>query len=815
MLKNYFKIAFRNFWRHKLFTLINIIGLSIGISTALVIYLIADFDFSFDKFHSDGDRIYRVVTNFTYSGVPNYNGGVCGALPEAVKHEVTGLETSAPFYELDDFNVIVNDIKNLKRLNKQTNAAFADERYFNLFHYKWLAGSEGSSLNEPFKVVLTSSQAKKYFPAMSYEQMIGQEVIYEDTIKTTVTGVIEAFSENSDISFHDLISYATINSLSSLKMQLSGWGGTVSNMQLFVKILPHVSAPHVENQINGLLKKYYPTKSTNGAFSQSFHLQALGDIHFNSNYGALQGQTADKKTLYGLMIIGAFILFLGCINYINLTTAQSSQRAKEIGIRKTMGSTRGQLVFQYLSETFLLTIFAVIVAMALTPFIVKWWSGFIPKSINTNYLHHPGILVFLLLLTIAVSLLSGFYPSLVLSGYKPILVLKNQAYTGSKNNRNVLLRKSLTVTQFIIAQFFIVATIVVSKQIYYALHLDLGFRKDAIIYIYTPWKDQSQSHKQVLMDEIKSLPQVSMVSIGGDVPSSNGWNSQEVVYRDGKKEIKTNLQTKTGDENYIKVYNIKLLAGRNISTNDTASGVLINNKYALMLGFKKPDQALGKQIDFGKKKEIVGVIGDFHQGSLHLNVEPLAIYPDTKYNNGTIHIALKPKTPNGDEWKQGIEQINNFWKGVYPNEIFEYHFFDDSILKLYESEQRTSKLLKWATALSIFISCLGLLGLSLYTTNQRLKEISIRKILGASVLQIIGLLSFEFTLLILLAFLIVSPLSWWAMNIWMQSFAERTAISWWIFGLTGIIMLLAAVCTSGLQIVQAAITPPAKSLRSE
>ncbi|WP_428331290.1 FtsX-like permease family protein [Mucilaginibacter sp.] len=816
MIKNYFKIALRGFWRHKVFTLINIIGLSIGISAALVIYLIVHFDFTFDNFHPDKDRIYRVVTNYTFSGEANYNSGVTGPLPDAVKNEVTGLETSAPFFTQGEANVTVTQNKKPEKFKHNTGVVFAGPEFFGIIQYKWLAGSAKSSLNGPYQLVLTSAQGKKYFPSLSYDQMLGKQVIYEDTIKTTVTGIVQEFTENTDITFHDFISFETMKVNNDLKQQLTEWGGTTSNSQFFIKLLPKTTVKNIEGQLNALLKKHNPPKAENKGSTQDFHLQPLGDLHFNSKYGTFDTSPANKTTLYGLMVIALFLLLLGCINFINLTTAQAGQRSKEIGIRKTMGSTRGQLIFQYLSETFIITLFAVLIAVALTPLILKLFADFIPKGLTANFFHQPDLILFLFVLTVVVSLLSGFYPALVLSGYKPILVLKNQAYAGTSKTRNVWLRKSLTVTQFVIAQFFIMATVLVSKQIYFALHTDLGFKKDAIIYVYTPWKDRSQGHKQILLDKIRSLPQVALVSVGGDIPSSNGWNSQEITYKDGKKEIKTDLQTKTGDENYIKVYGIKLLAGRNITMADTASGMLINSNYAHILGFKDVKQAIGKMIDFGKKKQIVGVIADFHQASLHAAIKPLAIYPSAKFNNGTIHIALRPQTANdGGDWKKAIAAIGETWKQVYPDDDFDYHFFDETVAKFYNTEQHTSTLLTWATGLSIFISCLGLLGLAIYTTNQRTKEIGVRKVLGASVAQIVTLLSTELIWLILLAFVVVTPIAWYAMNKWMESFVDRTAISWWIFAISGAAMLLAAVFTSSFQTIRAAIANPVKSLRSE
>jgi putative ABC transport system permease protein len=824
MIQNYFKIALRGFWKHKLFTLINIIGLSIGISAALVIYLIVNFDFTFDKFHKDSDRIYRVASNFSFQGEKGYNGGVCGPLAGAIKSQVPGVEVTAPFFTLFQPNVFVPGKGNVPvRFKKQDNVVLAGTDFFKIFSYKWLAGQPENALNAPNQVVLTSEQAKKYFPAISYNQMIGKVVTY-DTIKTTVTGVVQTLTENSDFTFHDFISYSTgtlpANKGLSDQLQLDQWESTNSASQLFIKLSAKASSASIEKQLNDILKKASPPRNQEKGSTHGFDLQPLSDLHFNEKYGIFDfsTRTANKTTLYCLLGIAVFLLLLGCINFVNLTTAQATQRAKEIGIRKTMGSNRQQLVLQFLSETFFITLIAVIISIALTPVILTLFAAFIPPGIKANFLQ-TDLILFLLGLTIVVSLASGFYPAIMLSGYKPALVLKNQASSDSSKTRNAWLRKSLTVTQFIIAQFFIMATVLVSKQIYYALHKDLGFKKDAIIVINSPWKNRTPGKNQVFLNGLRSLPQVQMVSVGGAPPSSGNINSTLVVYKDGKKEIKTDVQLKCGDENYMKLYNIKVLAGRGLRRGDSSKAVVINKTYAKILGFRSLNNAIGKMLNNFNgvaNLQVVGVAADFYQASLHAPIKPIAIYMGTHtFQTGTFHIALKPETVGGGEWKTAITAIGKLWTELYPDDDFEYHFFDETIAKFYETEQHTSTLLTWATGLSIFISCLGLLGLAIYTTNQRTKEIGVRKVLGATVAQIVTLLSTELVLLIILAFAIVTPVAWWAMNKWMQGFADRTSISWWIFAASGAGMLLAAVFTSSFQTVKAAIANPVKSLRSE
>ena len=825
MIKNYFKIAFRGFWKHKIFTFINIIGLSIGISASLVIYLIVQYDFTFDKFHKDGDRIYRVVSNYSFQGNPSYSHGVCGPLPEAIKGEATGVELTAPLYTLNPDVTITGKNNEPKKFKGVDHITLADQNYFKIFRYKWLAGSSTNALDAPYHVVLTSEQAKLYFPSLSYDQMIGMIVTY-DTLKTTVTGIVQTIKENTDFSCHDFISFSSAVPKTALGngLQLDQWGSTTSASEVFIKLTPRTSAANVERQINDILKKKSPPTPDDlkRGSSRSFTVQPLKDIHFDQKYGTFDfSGPASETRLYLLLAVASFLFILVCINFINLTTAQAAQRAKEIGIRKAMGSSRIQLVVQFLSETFLITFIAVIISVCLTPLILKLFSDFIAPGVKADFIHQPGIFLFLFVLTLVVSVLSGFYPALMLSGYKPVLVLKNQAQSNSHKTRNAWMRKSLTVSQFVIAQFFIMATVLVSKQIYYALHKDLGFKKDAIVFIDSPWNHRKVTTNRVLANKLRALPGIEMISVGAAAPSSGSISTTLAVYKDGKKEVNTEVEQKYADENYIKLYKIKILAGRNIQASDSSTALAINDKYAKILGFRNPHDAVGKQLEkFNglKNVRIIGVIGDFYEHSLQSPIYPLAILASqasNTYQTGTFHIALKPETAVGGDWNKTIAAMGKIWRESYPDDDFNYQFYDKSIAQFYGQEQNTSTLLRWATGLSILISCLGLLGLAIYTTGQRTKEIGVRKVLGASVAQIVTLLSTELVLLILLAFVIVTPLAWLAMNKWMENYVDKTTISWWIFGASGAGMLLAAVVTSSFQTVKAAIVNPVKSLRSE
>jgi putative ABC transport system permease protein len=817
MLKNYMVIAVRTLLKRKVFTGINILGLAIGISASLVIYLLVNYHFSFDKFEQDRNRIYRVVSNFNFSGQLYHNSGVCDPMAAAVKRELTGLDAIIPFRTwrgTPKVSVFKEGRKDATVFKRQKNFVFADSNYFNLINYTWISGSPESSLSKPYNTVLTESYVSLYFPDLKVQQVVGKEIWLDDSIRATISGVVKDLRANSDFNFKAFMAYNTLENTSLKPQNWNHWSSTNGAQQLYVKLAVNTTAANTEKQLVQLYNKYY--KKEPGDNSKTWHtLQPLSDVHFNSDYGNYGAPMGHKPTLYGLLAIGVFLLLLGCINFINLTTAYTAQRSKEIGIRKTLGSSRKQLIIQFLSETFLLTITATLLSVMLTPLILKAFSGFIPAELQFNLLERPGIFLFLVLLVISVTILAGFYPAVILSGYKPVLVLKNQAYSNTGKTRTTWLRKSLTVSQFTIAQFFIMAAILVSKQISFSLNKDLGFKKEAIVYLQTNQYDTVKNRKSVLINKLKAIPEISMVSLSTNVPSTNSTWSGTIKFKDGKKEIETDVQQKYGDTNYIKLYHLNLIAGNNYEQSDTVKSILINETYARVLGFRDPQQALGNYLEWNDKKiPVTGVVADFHQGSLHEPIKPLVIgsWGDVAT---CINIALQPQQGGSSTWKNAFSKMETAWKEVYPGDDFSYTFFDKEIEKFYEGEQHISTLLKWTTALALFISCLGLLGLVIYTTTQRTKEIGVRKVLGATVTNIVTIISKEFMLLILLAFLIATPLGWLAMNKWLQNFEYRTQISWWVFAAAGLLMAMIAILTLSFQTIKAALANPTKSLRAE
>jgi putative ABC transport system permease protein len=824
MLKNYFTIAIRNFWNQKIFSLINVSGLAIGISAALVIYLLVQFEFSFEKFRKDNDRIYRVVTDMTFPGESVFrNSGVPIPMAKTLRSDLTGIETATHFLTTYDTKVSipVAGSQSPAEFRKQTNVIYADEFYFSLFEYEWLAGSIQTALKDPYQVVITEERSKTYFGNLPVHDIIGKQIIYDDSVKTTVAGIVqEPANKATDFRFKEFISLATAEATGLIE-QVGGndWGSINSVSQLFLKLKKGTKPEQLDPQFLALREKYRDKKDQ-PKDDTKHHLQSLNAIHFDATYGSFDNsRQAHKPTLYGLLAVAVFLLLLGCINFINLTTAQSAQRAKEVGIRKTLGSGKRELIFQFLSETFLLTLLATLLSIAILPWLLNIFSDFLPPEINFNSINQPHVWIFLLLLVLVMTALSGFYPSVVLTKFKPVTVLKNQLHAGTTKSRKAWLRRSLTVTQFVIAQFLVIATLVVSKQINFSLNKELGYKKDAIVYFPTVWNffsDKPDSRRFALLEQIKAMPEVEKVSLASNSPAHLGSSSTTMKVDNGKKEVELMTETINADPEYFDIYKLKLVAGRVPDQSDTTKEYLVNESFTKAFGFTNPEDAIGKPVKKNNKLiPIVGILKDFHTKSTHDPIKPVA-YSSARKSSYNIHIALRSQAGSPGLWKSGLEKIEKEFKKLYPEDPdFNYKFFDETIAAFYKKEQDVSRLLKWSAGLCIFISCLGLLGLVIYTTNTRTKEIGVRKVLGASVVQIVSLLSKDLLSLVLIAFVIATPLAWLAMNNWLQDFAYRTNISWWVFAACGISMLAIALVLLSIRTIRAAIANPVKSLRTE
>ncbi|HEY2580436.1 MAG TPA: ABC transporter permease, partial [Mucilaginibacter sp.] len=753
MIKNYFITAWRNITRNKMYTAINVLGLALGISACLIIYLITSFELSYDLFHPDKDRIYRIVTHLSNpEGRSSDIAGGIAILPIQARSDISGFETTTGLFNYFP-KITVNTLGQApkkfyapQRGEETSPVIIAEPQYFEIFKYQWLQGNAATALNEPFKVVLSEQDAHKYFGSVPLEDIIGKEVIYNDSLHVAVSGIVKDWDKNTDFGFKDFISFATIKS-SFVKndIDLKNWGMWSYSAQGFVKLAKTVSPAQIEKQFPAFFKKHSPLPP---GMKVTFTLQPLTDIHFNTNYNDAYSRQVHLPTLYGLMAIAAFILIIAVINFINLATAQSFRRAKEVGVRKVLGSSKANLTVQFLIETLFVTMAAVIIAVLVTNPIISSFHSIIPKGVTLHLFNMP-VLLFLVLIIIITSLLAGYYPARVLSSYLPVLSLKGQG--SQKINRKSYLRKGLIVFQFTVSLVFIIGTVVIGNQIHFMLNKDLGFNKDAIITLHTDY-GKPASLVNVLANKVKQLPGVSLITMHQETPASDSHNGTIVEYK-GAGDVKIDASFDICDQNYVPLFELKIIAGRNMVRSDTIKEFLVNETCAKALGFKKPEDALGKTIQVGinnAKGPIVGIVKDFYAESLHAPISPFFM-TTLKSNERSISLKLATQGKQISNFKNTIAQIESAWKNVYPADKFEYHFFDESIAKLYDKEQKTAQLMNAAMAIAIFISCMGLFGLATFTAQQRLKEIGIRKVLGASVAVIVAMLSKDFLILVIIA----------------------------------------------------------------
>jgi putative ABC transport system permease protein len=818
MLKSYLKIAWRSIVRRRIYGIIHVLGLTLGISACLIIYLITRFELSYDNFHPNKDRIYRVVAEHRRPGEPARKMGfVVSPLPMTMRGELSGLETVSAFYNYYAKVTVpgpgaVRKFDEAKMGEQVSDIIVADPQYFELFRYQWLAGNPATALRQPFTVVLSEKEASKYFGSAPAEDAVGRQVVYNDSLVLTVTGIVRDWDKASDFGFRDFISLATVpHSFLKNSIDLNAWGMWDFDSQGFVKLAPGVSVAQVEKQFPAFVKRHVNLGPDPG-HQVILSLQPLADIHFNEAYEDDYARKVHLPTLYGLMGIALFILVIAAINFINLSTAQSLQRNREIGIRKVLGGNRRSIILQFLTETFILTMLASLLSVLIAPSLLSALHNLVPPGVRLEWSHY-ATWIFLAAITGLTCLLAGFYPAKLLSGFPPVLNLKGQA-TKRADPKNYL-QKSLIVFQFSFSLLFIIGTLVVGRQIHFIMNKDLGFSRDAVITLRTSY-DYPPEKRELLAQQIRQMAGVQMVSLHMETPAAKGHPGTFIAYQD-KEEKKAEASFDMSDTNYVPLFGLKIIAGRNLFPSDTIREFLVNETCAKQLGFYKPENALGKRVTIGMNNgggPIVGIIRDFHSESLHQAITPFFV-SSFRWGERDISVRLTTQNKGVGAFKTALAAIAEKWKAIYPNERFDYAFLDQTIARLYEKERRMSQLMSLAMGIAIFISCMGLLGLATFTAERRTKEIGVRKVLGAGVGNLVSLLTRDFVLLVLLAMLIAAPLAYYFMHAWLQDFAYRVSISPWIFVTAGLAAISITVLTVGFQAFRAAMANPVDSLRSE
>jgi putative ABC transport system permease protein len=729
-----------------------------------------------------------------------------------MREQFTGIEALTNFHTFSAQVEVPDANGNRKKLRSYARIIIADPEYFEVFSYhQWIAGNPREALSEPFRVVISESRARTYFGNIDPRAAIGKAIHYQDSLVVTVSGVVKDVQERTDFDFTDYVSASTIES-SWLKehIQLDNWQNLSSSCQLFLKLSPGTSKTKIEAQLPKLAAAYKEHNNNDPNWSIEPRLQPLADVHFNSELRIFNHSRSvvEKSTLQLLLAVAGLLLVIAAINFINLETAQGSRRAKEVGVRKLLGSSRPKLVRRFLSESFILCILAALLSLVLAEFSFQYFSGFMPEGFEYEFTD-PLILLFLISCVLVLTFLAGLYPAFVLSSYQPALALKNLTHSNRTASRSAFIRKGLTIFQFSFSQVLIIGTIVIVGQVEFMLDKDLGFNPDAIVYVYLP-RDVQAERQMALKNELQQHPEIEAITLHGDPPLTGGYASGIMTFHNGEDVTRHNVHMKHGDTSYLDVYGIELLAGRNLLPVDSAHELLINESFMKELGFDEPWQAIGKTID--DVAPIVGVVRDFHGQPLRAEIKPTTI----SYRTGR-NLGIKLITPNNKvtDLAGSMAKIENSWKKIFPDEEFNYFFVDDRIQQYYENEKRMGTLAGISTGIAILISCLGLFGLSSFAVIQRTKEIGIRKVLGATVNSILYLLSKNFLRLVVIAFVVSAPAAYYITDLWLQKFAYKFDLTVWIFLASGASSVIVALITISFRTVKAAKADPGKSLRYE
>jgi ABC-type antimicrobial peptide transport system permease subunit len=744
-----------------------------------------------------------VVTQDKFEDGITYNPGVPIPALEAFRIDFPQITTGSLFASYGSQVTVLGTNASTstdKKFIESTGFFFADPQFFQVFKYEWLAGSP-SVLEVPDNTVLTKKLAGKYFG--DWKNAVGQLLKLDNKITVKVAGIINDPPANTDFPLSIITSYKTVKANAEMYSYADSWNSLSSNFQVFMLLPQNLSAANIDAQLLKFSKKNYVVRSS---VKTSF-LQPLSDIHFDKRFPNFGDHITSKATLWTLLLIGLFIIVMACINFINLSTAQAVGRSKEIGIRKVLGSIRSQLFGQIIGETALIVIFSILLAIVISTLCLPFIKHIASIHEPLGFFNTESIL-FLIGLGAAVTLLAGTYPALILSGFRPVLALKNKITSATVGGISV--RRGLVVAQFAISQILIIATIVAITQMSFVKNADLGFNQQAVLLFNANGDSTMHSRQESFKQKLLQLPGVKAVSFNADAPSSdNGWFTNFAF--DHKPDEKFQLSLKFADEDYFKTFELQFLAGKPYNKSDTIKDVVINETLVKQLGLKDPQRAIGKEIRLGggRWNTIVGVVKDFKTSSLREAIKP-TLFAERKEYYGVTSIKLN--SSNIPKTKADIESL---WNQYFPEYAFTTSFMEENIRQFYEQEDQLELLYKIFAGIAIFISCLGLYGLVSFMAIQKTKEIGVRKVLGASVKNIIYLFSKEFTILILIGSVIAVPVAYFMMNHWLQNFNFRIKMNVGIF-LTGILIsVIIAWIAVGYKSIKAAVANPVKSLRSE
>ncbi len=801
MYRNYVKISLRNLWRNRKVSVISIAGLSVGLACGIVIFLLVSYMFSFDRYHAKADRTYWVVTDIKQENtIPT--DATPRPLGEVLRRNFPFVETAVRIENIFGRIIGVPDGKGGfdKKFEESRNLCFTEPQFFEVFDADWISGNSKTALSAPNTVVLTERYARKYFGTAN---PIGKVLRFDNQSNLTVTGLIKNLPSNTKLRYDAFISYATVPTLlgEQGKQAMQNWEGVTT--VCFVTLREGTPVERLLDAFPVLRQKYLTTKE---AKKLDFHAIPLGESDHTPQYGG----RSPRPILYALSIVGLFLVLAACINFINIATAHALKRSKEVGVRKAVGSSRRQLIGQFMIETTLVTLAAVVLALLLAYLCLPMLNNALSimnTDISISNLFRPDSLGWFSGLIGGVILLAGLYPSLVLARFNPVAALRGRLTTQQVGGVSV--RRGLVVTQFFITQLFIIGVVVMIAQIRHMQKADLGFRKEAILTVSIP--ATTSQRQDVVRAQLGQLAGVEAVSLGAEPPASHRRLPVAFTYDTHTEPEKFQTAVKVGDKEYVSLYDIKLLAGRNFRNNDTTNNeALVNETMVRQLGLHSPADVLGKRINiWGGDKIVVGVVKDFHLSELRENIPPTTIlnyYHENRMTSLKLNPANMPAT---------LKAVEDTWNKLFPEYVFKADFLDDLLQNFYLTEQILLGLAQVFSLIAILIGCLGLYGLVTFMAESKTKEIGVRKVLGATSNQLVWLFGREFSRLVLIGFILAAPLGWFLMNGWLQGYAYRINFGWWVFAITlGVVTLITAL-TVGYESIRAARMNPAKSLQTE
>jgi len=796
MLKNYLKIALRKLSRNRLYTVINVLGLAMGMMCCLFIFLIIKYELRFDRFHSKYDRIYRITTDEAINDVSSYTMGSPMPMAQALRNDFPALEkVTVMFYTVNGLFGVKSESGEIKRFQENEGIAYVEPEFFKIFDFPWSAG-DSKSLSEPNNVALTKNLAKKFF---GEKDPIGQTLRLDNQIDLKVVGVVKSFPVHTDLPFTAMISWKT---LPQTGMNVEAWGNMMSNANTYVLLPQNFSPEELQSKLPALRDKFQPDELNKNVY----RLQPLGDIHFNGRYGNYSERTISQLTLLGLGVIGIFLLITACINFINMATAEAINRAKEIGVRKVLGAFRTQVMSQFLGETFIITVLGAVLALVFGELLLPVLNSILRLKISFGLFDNISLLGFLAALIVVVSLLAGLYPAFVLSRFAPALAIKSKMSKGFGGG--LFLRRGLVVFQFFISQLLIIGTIIVTMQMDYFHNKDMGFDKAAVVIVSLPVNDATKLqtfHTELLRNNL-----IRNISFNSSSASSGGrWDADlKHNIRGSEENFVTDL--KFADTEYMSTYGLQLIAGRKYVPSDTISEFVVNETFAKKLGVA-PHDLIGKMLKLGRRPylPIVGVMKDFNSTSLHEEIRPcLLATRRTAYYEAGIKINMQGAS-------EALRYIEKAWTAAFPEFVYSYEFLDERVAGFYREEQKMSQLFRAFSSIAIIIGCIGLFGLVSFVAAQRTKEIGVRKVLGATMRHILMIFSRELAVLIVAAFIIAVPIAYLIMNKWLENFAYRIEIGAPVFVLAFISSAMIAALSVGYRAIKAALANPVESLRYE